>query len=341
MVHGYRHRLSAASLCLLTISSVAIQNAQSQGPDVDIRLQGESIYLEWDPAAMGPVAVEHSPDLVEWDVISPSETGGVFQESVGSAAKGFYRLRSAALDGMITVLEGTLPESSSLSGDLVLTFQIGKYEVTWDEWQEVRDWAVENGYPDLEGIGGGSAGNHPVRDVNWYDVVKWCNAKSEMEELTPVYEVGASGEIYRTGQIPPAINSHANGYRLPTEAEWEWAARGGVRSRGYTYSGSDNIDAVAWYLDNSTGAPVSLAESGGGTWPVGQKAANELGIHDMSGNVWEWCENGVYGDVMVRMRGGSWGFTEDWCAVAFRWGFINPLTSESEIGFRLARNSDL
>jgi hypothetical protein len=85
------------------------------------------------------------------------------------------------VQGMVPVLGGVLPQGSELAGQRVATFYIGRYEVTWDEWQEVRDWAVNNGYSDLSGVGASSGDNYPVRNVNWFDVVKWCNAKSEKE----------------------------------------------------------------------------------------------------------------------------------------------------------------
>jgi formylglycine-generating enzyme required for sulfatase activity len=129
-------------------------------------------------------------------------------------------------------------------------------------------------------------------------------------------------------------------YRLPTEAEWEYAARGGSKSNGYTYSGSNDISSVAWYTDNG----------GSKTHPVGQKQANELGIYDMSGNIWEWCQDWFgadyysssptenpqgpsWGSLRV-YRGGSWSSTAQYCRVASR-NFYAPGFRDFLIGFRL------
>jgi formylglycine-generating enzyme required for sulfatase activity len=235
-------------------------------------------------------------------------------------------LQEAGVLSSILVEGGTLPESSELSGTEVSSFFIGRNEVTWGHWQKVRDVAVNHGY-DLAGVGNGTSDNHPVTDVNWYDAVKWCNAKSQMDGLTPVYLVNDdSSSVYKTDEIVPTIDSTANGYRLPIEAEWEWAARGGVKSKGYTYSGSNTIGDVAWYWVNSSD----------GTKLVRTKAANELGIYDMSGNVWEWCWDGASSN--RRYRGGGWFSGDDHPAVAFRAAQFNPSLTNFNIGFRLARN---
>jgi len=112
----------------------------------------------------------------------------------------------------------------------------------------------------------GIGDNYPVNKVSWFDAVEYCNALSRKEGLTPCYS-GSDNSI--------RYNFNANGYRLPTETEWENAARGGNSSRGYTYAGGNNAGNVGWYEDNSNSK----------THPVEQKQANELGLYDMSGNV--------------------------------------------------------
>ena len=229
------------------------------------------------------------------------------------------------IPGFAEVAAGALPSSSWAGAQDVDAFFMAKTEVTWAEFQTVRTWAAANGY-DIGSVGAGRGPNRPVTDVNWYHAVKWCNARSEKEDLSPVYKVGTA--VYRTGDAIPTVDATANGYRLPSEKEWEFAARGGVKTNGYEYSGSNDINAVAWYSSNS----------GSSTQDVATKLANELGLSDMSGNVWEWCFDIYSGSSRVYRGGGLLDGAFN-CPVANRY-IIIPTFTTSYFGFRVARSSN-
>ena len=145
-------------------------------------------------------------------------------------------------------------------------FYMARYEVTFKEYDLFCD-DTRRGRLDDRGWG---RGNQAVIHVDWYDAVEYCNWLSERTGLDPCY--------FGKGNLVECDFS-ANGYRLPTEAEWEYAARGGKNSYGFIYAGSENPDEVAWYANNSNDQ----------LHPVGVKAPNELGLFDMCGNIFEWC----------------------------------------------------
>lgn len=183
------------------------------------------------------------------------------------------------------------------------SFSIGRYEVTQEEWQAV----MGNNPSYFKGA------KRPVESVSWNDCQEFIRKLNAM-----------------TGRR----------FRLPTEAEWEYAARGGNRSQGYKYSGSNNLNSVAWYRDNS----------GKTTHDVGLKSPNELGIYDMSGNVWEWCSDwygnyssssqtnptGSYSGSYRVIRGGTWSNFAWYCRVSNR-GDSTPGDRSDILGFRLAQ----
>ena len=249
------------------------------------------------------------------------------------------------LDNMIFVRGGKYKPSFADEEIEVCNLEVSKYQVTQDMWEEV----MGNNPAYYKGE------KRPVECISWWDAIYYCNKLSKKYNLEPVYNITYDNfdkeilKINQIGESPVEPNKadfkKTEGFRLPTEVEWEWFARGGeVAIQDGTfdkrYSGSDNLNKVAWYYDNS----------GKETHDVGTKLANQLGLYDCSGNIWEWCydtnnsgyiseENPYIYDISQgsrRIRGGAWENSVSASTIVYR----NSDSSSSRsyyYGFRFVR----
>jgi formylglycine-generating enzyme required for sulfatase activity len=255
----------------------------------------------------------------------------------------------------VRVEGGTFQMGSNEAGEkpvhtvTVKSFSMAKYPVTQKEWTTEMGTTIrqQRDMADKSRPIYGEGDNYPMYYVSWYDAIEYCNRLSEKEKLTPAYTINKNQKDWQNNNEYDDLkwtiqwNRNANGYRLPTEAEWEYAARGGNGSPGnYAYAGSNNIDEVAWYQGNSAGS----------TQEVGAKKPNGLGLYDMSGNIFEWCWDwwgdypsgaqtdpiGAYSGSDRVLRGGSWSPPAEFARSAYRYG-VDPNDRDAALGFRVLR----
>ncbi|WP_259462606.1 SUMF1/EgtB/PvdO family nonheme iron enzyme [Mesotoga sp. BH458_6_3_2_1] len=290
---------------------------------------------------------EEQPQIIQEDENTSEqnlESSSQEQPSDVSLSPSLSSPISRTTEGMVLVEKGSFMMGDEVEDleihckpihEVILTnsFLIGRFQVTFEEYDLFCD-ETRRTRPKDEGWG---RVQRPAINVSWWDAIAYCNWLSEEEGFAKAYD--SKGNLLDKNGDITTVPSRVEGYRLPTEAEWEYTARGGSKSKGYKYAGSDNVNDVAWYDSNSEGK----------TQEVGKKEPNELGIYDMSGNVWEWCTDwfGKYPDTsqtnpysndgLVRaIRGGSWYNGKTILRVALRKSSdINSLYTY--LGFRICR----
>lgn len=382
-------RLTTVIVCVLAFlcssgsgQAPVIESFSSDGELVCTGLKpGSRATIEWAPTVNGPWS-DSWTNLAK--VIVPAD--GTIRVKVPI----FYRVRQeveqAPPTGMVLIPAGpfvmgdVIGDTSDWGNErpvhivYVSAFYMDRTEVTKALWDEVYSWAVQHGYR-FDSPGFGKGPDHPVHSVSWHDCVKWCNARSEKEGRLPAYYLDcAHTRVYRTGRVP-LVNDWVKwnaGYRLPTEAEWEKAARGGLEGRRFPWGDTINHWAANYFSTNQFSYDVSTtmgfhpSYAVGGepyTSPVGSFAPNGYGLYDMAGNVWEWCWDSYYSyyyeasplydprgpwpweDALTRglrelrwvLRGGSWNVDASECRVSNRavgyWDMNNWYRND-EIGFR-------
>ncbi|MBP5444068.1 MAG: formylglycine-generating enzyme family protein [Treponema sp.] len=284
--------------------------------------------------------------------VALASCSNLIEDLKGKNTGDFVKINGGTYDGSAPLT----PSSSVFKTGRTVTisdFYICDHEVTQAEYEK---YCTYGGSSPSDTYGKGP--NHPAYYVSWYDALVYCNRRSIAEGLTPCYTINGKTSPDEWGTVPTSSDEtwnaatcdfNANGYRLPTEAEWEYCARSENRD-SYNYSGSNTVGDVAWYYDNSYALGSSSPDYG--THDVKTKAPNSKGLYDMSGNVWEWCWDWYgtigndtpsvgpsSGDSRVE-RGGCWGNFSDYCRVASRdYGSPNYRYSYF-IGFRVVRSAN-
>jgi formylglycine-generating enzyme required for sulfatase activity len=324
------------------------------------------------------------------DCIPGPDRGGLVTGAVPVQASSMFFRAVIETNDMVLIPAGEFVMGSAELGwqkhtVFVSPFYIGRYEVTGAKWYNVIAWATNHSYTEeILGFSIKSKGPaHPIQQLGWNTAAKWCNARSEMEGLTPCY-TNANGSVFRTGKgdattpkIPIGCDWNANGYRLPTEAEWEKAARGGFSGHRFPWSDTDTIQQTRAnyaastnrsaydFFDTNPTAGYHPAYTNGGkpyTSPVGSFAPNGYGLYDMAGNACEWCWD-FYSDTYYAtsrnidprgpppndryervIRDGDWGylfggiFAYSPCVAARHYDRAGDMLANPGVGFRVARS---
>jgi formylglycine-generating enzyme required for sulfatase activity len=345
-----------------------VRPAPAQVTNLGVALAGNQTVLYW-PASVTNSVLQSATNLSSPNWMTVNDAVPVAAVAVANTSPAmFFRLSAPAVPaGMAFIPAGAFIMGDTLDDEMdavpiiatVSGFYMDTNLVGYSQWQTVYSFGTSHGYGFVH-AGAGKATNQPVQTVDWYDAVKWCNARSQQAGLTPAYYADAGfTQAYTNGETTNVfVNWTVNGYRLPTEAEWEKAARGGLSGQRFPWGDTISETNANYFGDTATNYDLgpsgynSIGSAGGispATSPVGSFAPNGYGLCDMAGNVFEWCwdwhgtpyaggsdPHGPGTGTYRVLRGGDWLNNAYFARCAFR-NFDSPTDAVNGYGFRCVK----